>query len=108
VALLLTKGLIMTIKQPVQPCYGSGQIVSPAATSATATLTPGSKQLILTNIGANTCNVRVGQSVAAATTADYPVPAGAQVVISKGQDDNQMSHISATGTTLHVMNGEGF
>jgi hypothetical protein len=98
----------MTIKAPVQPCYGTGQILSPAVTSATATLTPGSKQLIMTNLGANICHVRVGQSVAAASTADYPVPAGAQVVISKAEGDNQMSHISATGTTLHVMNGEGF
>jgi hypothetical protein len=98
----------MTIKAPVQPGYGTGQVLSPAAAAATATLKTGSKQLILTNLGANVCYVRVGQSVANASTADYPVPAGAQVVITKAQDDNQLSHISAVGTTLHVINGEGF
>jgi len=99
----------MTIKAPVQPGYGTGQTVSPGAAAAAATLTPGSKQLILTNLGANVCYVRVGQvGQAAASTADYPVPAGAQVVVSKGHGDNQLSHISPTGTTLHVMNGEGF
>lgn len=98
----------MTIKAPVQPGYGSGQVLGPGVASATATLKTGSKQLILTNQGANVCYVRVGQSAAAASTADYPVPAGAQVVITKAMDDNQLSHISPLGTTLHVMNGEGF
>lgn len=98
----------MTIKAPVQPGYGTGQTLTPGAAAATATLTIGSKQLILTNLGANVCYVRVGQSVANASTSDYPIPAGAQVVISKAQADNQLSHISATGTTLHVINGEGF
>lgn len=98
----------MTIKAPVQPGYGSGQVLTPAAGAATATLTIGSKQLILTNLGTNPCYVRVGQSVANASTSDYPVPAGAQVVITKAMGDNQLSHISAAGTTLHVMLGEGF
>lgn len=98
----------MTIKAPVQPGYGTGQTVTPGAAAATVTLTIGSKQLILTNLGTNPCYVRVGQSVANASISDYPVPAGAQVVISKAQGDNQLSHISAVGTTLHVMNGEGF
>lgn len=99
----------MTIKAPVQPGYGTGQIVNPAAGAATANLTAGSKQLILTNQGANPAYVRVGQTgLATATTADYPVPAGAQVVITKAMGDDKLSHISPLGTTLHVMNGEGF
>lgn len=98
----------MTIKAPVQPGYGTGQVLTPAAGAATATLTPSSKQLILTNLGANVCYVRVGTGTLTATTADYPVPAGAQVVITKAMGDDKLSHISATGTTLHVMNGEGF
>jgi hypothetical protein len=99
----------MTIKSPVQPGYSTGQVLSPAAAAATATLTTGSKQLILTNLGANVCYVRVGQTtVTNASTADYPIPAGAQVVITKAMGDDKLSHISAVGTTLHVMNGEGF
>lgn len=99
----------MTARQPVQPAYGSGQTLTPAAAAATVTIAKGNKQLILTNLGANVCHVRVGNtSIANATTADYPVPAGAQVVISKSDEDDKLSHISASGTTLHVMNGEGF
>lgn len=99
----------MTVKSPVQPGYGTGQIVAPAAAAATANLNPGSKQLILTNLGANLAYVRVGQAGQKdASTADYPVPAGAQVVVTRGESDDKMSHISPLGTSLHVMNGEGF
>lgn len=99
----------MTNRAPVQPGYGTGVTTTPAAGAATANLTAGSKQLILTNLGANVCYVRVGQTgLAAATTADYPVPAGAQVVITKAEVDDKLSHISPVGTTLHAMNGEGF
>jgi hypothetical protein len=98
----------MTTKAPVQPCYKTGQTVSPGAGAATANLTTGSKQLILTNLGANPAYVQVGSGTFAATIADYPVPAGAQVVITKAMGDDKLSHISPLGTTLHVMNGEGF
>jgi hypothetical protein len=99
----------MTIRQPVYPAYGSGQVLTPAAASATATIRTGNKQLILTNLGTNVCYVRVGQSgLGAATTADYPIPAGAQVVVTRNEQDTQLSHISAAGTTLHAMNAEGF
>lgn len=96
-------------KQPIQPAYGSGVSAAPGVAAANATVSRGNKQLILTNTGANLCYVRVGTAaVAAASTADYPVPAGAQVVITKAMDDNTVSHISPLGTTLHIMNGEGF
>lgn len=99
----------MTIKAPIQPGYTTGQTVSAASSAASVALTPGSKQLILTNLGSNLAYVRAGQTGSTlATAADYPVPAGAQVVISKGHGDNQFSYISPVGTTLHVMDGEGF
>lgn len=98
----------MTTRAPVQPAYGTGQVLAPAAASATAALTKGSKQLILTNLGAAVCYVRVGVGAPAATTADFPVLAGTRVVVTKAEADDSISHISATGTTLHVMNGEGF
>lgn len=100
----------MTARQPIAPAYGTGQSVAPAAASAVAALTPGSNQLVLTNLGAAVCYVRVGDAAGApvATANDYPIPAGAQVVITKGQQQNALAHISAAGTTLHIMNGEGF
>lgn len=98
----------MTTRAPIQPAYTTGQIVTPAAGSATISIRKGNKQQILTNQGANVCYVRIGQGIGAATTADYPVPAGSQVVVTRADDDDQLSHISPLGTTLHIMNGEGF
>ena len=96
----------MSAQQPSNPAYTSGQVVSPAAGAASITLA-GNKQVCLTNLGANVCYVRIGTGTIAATTADYPVPVGAQTVITKAETDTVLSHISAAGTTLHVMTGEG-
>lgn len=99
----------MTTRAPVQPSYGSGQTLAPAAASATAAIPRGNKQEILTNLGANVCYVRIGAvGLGVATVADYPIPPGAQVVVTRSDEDTQLSHISPTGTTLHVMGGEGF
>jgi len=99
----------MTIKQPFAPAYGSGQTVTPAAAAATVTLTKGSKQVILTNLGTNVCYVRIAEgTVANASTADFPVPPNWQVPITKSEQADKLSHISSAGTTLHIMNGEGF
>lgn len=99
----------MTTRAPIQPAYGSGQVLTPAAASATVSIAKGNKQQVLTNLGANVCYVRIGAvGLGAATTADFPIPAGAQVVVTRSDDDTQLSHISASGTTLHIMGGEGF
>lgn len=98
----------MTIKAPFQPSYTLGQVVAPAAAAASITIGAGSKQLCLTNLGSNICYVRVGTGTIAATTADMAVPPGVQITISKAQDDSVLSHISALGTSLHVIPGEGF
>lgn len=98
----------MTIKAPIYPAYGTGQPLSPGAASASSPIQPGSKQLILTNMGANPCYVRVGVGPQTASDKDYPVPAGAQIVITKMQEANQIAHLSPLGTSLHVMNAEGF
>ena len=97
----------MTIKAPINPSYTSGQIVTPAAAAASINI-PQTKQVCLTNLGVNVCYVRIGQAGIAATTADYPVPPGIQVIVTKQETDTVLSHISAAGTTLHVMAGEGF
>lgn len=98
----------MTIKAPFYPSYTNGQTVTPAAAAASITLAKGTKQICLTNLGANVCYVRMGMVAADATTADYPIPAGWQVSITKNEDDTVLSHISAAGTTLHIIPGEGF
>lgn len=96
----------MSAQQPVAPNYGSGVTVTTGASASVAV--PPTKQLILTNLGANVCYVRCGAVAQTATAADYPVPAGAQVTITKGSDDLHMAHYGAVATTLHYMGGEGY
>lgn len=98
----------MSALQPFSPSYTTGQVVTPAAAAASITINKASKQVCLTNLGANVCYVRVSDVAVSATTADYPVPPnGSQVVITKADGQTILSHISAAGTTLHVMTGEG-
>lgn len=100
------------IIQPAFPNYGSGQVVTPAAASAAAVIREQSKQVVLTNIGAGICYVRTYSSLDAAsnaaTTADYPVLPNSQATITKDMAHNRIAHISAAGTTLHIMTAEGF
>lgn len=98
----------MTIIATFAPSYTKGVSVSPAAPSASTQVGAGSKTICLTNTGANICYVRIGVSGVAATTADYPVLSGSQVTISKNMDDTHVAYISASGTTLHIIPGEGF
>lgn len=98
----------MTIKAPIQPAYTKGQTVTPAAAAASVDIDASAKQVCLTNLGLNVCYVRVSQGGDAATTADMPVLPGSQVIISKGTDEGKISHISASGTTLHIITGEGW
>lgn len=98
----------MSIRQPIQPSYGSGSITVIGAAGTGTIALRDTKQAILTNQGANPVYVRISEAGAAATTADYPVPAGAQVVITKGGNDKILAYNSPAGTTLHVMCGEGW
>ena len=96
----------MAIINQFRPRYGSNQVVTPAAASASINIAKDDTAVRLVNTGANVCYVRVRNSAGAATTADLPVRAGSEVIIRKGVDDTVLSHISASGTTLNVMTGE--
>ncbi len=100
----------MTAKAPVNPAYGSGVTINAAAAtpSATQTIKDGTKQVILTNLGANPVHVHIGDPGVVAGADDYPVPAGAQVVVTRDARHNTIAYVSTAGTTLHVMSGEGF
>lgn len=103
----------MTIRQPIAPSYGSGVISVLAAAGTASVNLPQTRQIIITNQGANPVYVRLGSTmfsatVPAATTADYPVPPNAQVVITGGYDDTRVNLLSPAGTTVHVMGGEGW
>lgn len=99
----------MTVKAPFNPAYTRGIIVTPAAASANSAIATDAKQICLTNLGANVCYIRIGDSATmTATTADYPIPAGAQLAITRDPAHQYIAYISAAGTTLHILPGEGF
>jgi hypothetical protein len=97
----------MTIRAPFYPKRGANQVVSPAVASAEITIDPISKSVRLVNSGSNICHVRIGIGTQTATTADLPVRANSEVIVSKGEGEGNVAFISASGTTLHVQPGEG-
>lgn len=98
--------------QPFEPVYGSNQIITPAAASASVTLSqPGSSQLRVMNTGAGIGyfrTYRLADGATPATTADMPVAAGQVTTISKPFGHDTIATISASGTTFNVTAGEGW
>jgi hypothetical protein len=98
----------MAVVQTFNPAYTQGQTISVTSTSAPITIGRRSASLCLSNLGTTACYVRVSTGTVAATAADYPVLGGSQVTITKGEDMDTVSAITASGTTdLHVIPGEG-
>lgn len=99
----------MTIRRPFQPSRDTNQVVSPTAASATATISAGNRSVRLVNSGSAICHVRIGTSISAATatTADLPIRANSEIIVSKDQGEDTVAYISASGTTLHIQPGEG-
>jgi len=95
----------MTIHKNFEPIRGANQVTTPAAVAASVNLTRKSKSVRLVNTGGNICHVRIGEGAQTATTADMPVAAGTEIIVSKAETDEILSHISAGGTTLHVQEG---
>lgn len=105
----------MTAMQPFMPKYGSNQVLTAGAASASATLDRGNKQVRVVNTGANKAYFRTYNATdgaQSATIADCVVIPGETVIVTKngsGVDGhNSLAYISAAGTTLEVMTGEGF
>lgn len=97
----------MTIRAPFQPQRGANQIVTPGASSASVNINPISKTVRLYNSGANICHIRIGKGPQTATTADMPLGPDKDRYIQKGDGDDTVAYISASGTTLHIQPGEG-
>lgn len=103
----------MTAKQPFAPTYGSNQVLTSSSSSASVAITPGNKQLRVVNTGSNkayfkTYNSQGGAVSKTASTADCCVAAGMATTVTVNADHDKLAHISANGTTLEVMEGEGF
>lgn len=96
----------MTAYKPFEGILGQNEVVTPAASSAGTTVTP-SESIRLVNEGANVCHVRISSVAESATTGDLPVLSGEAIVVSKAFDFTNVSHVSASGTTLHVQPGAG-
>jgi hypothetical protein len=95
----------MSFINQFRPNYGSNQVVTPAAGSASITIPGQDTAVRLVNTGANVCYVRIGNVADNATTADLAVRAGSEVIVRKSRGDTHLAHISATGTTLNVQTG---
>ncbi len=93
--------------RPFNAHRGANQVLTPAAASGSVSINAVAKSLRLVNSGANICHVRIGTGAQTATTADIPVRAGSEIIISKADGEDTLAHISAAGTTLHVQDGEG-
>jgi len=89
------------------PMYGTGQTLTSTSSSASATITGQGDNIVISNTGANVAYVRLANDAAAATTADYAVLAGSQINLGKIRGVTSLRHISPSGTTLHVIEGEG-
>lgn len=100
------------IIQPFFPKYNSNQVVSAAAASAEITIDGDNRQVRIVNTGANIAYVQTYSSrdnaTHAATVADFPIPGGMAATISKDTSHDRLAHISAAGTTLQIMTGDGF
>ena len=93
--------------RPFQGQRGANQVTTPAAASASVSLDAVAKCVRLVNSGSNICHVRIGAGAQTATTADLPIRSGSEIIVAKGDGENTLAHISASGTTLHIQTGEG-
>jgi hypothetical protein len=103
----------MSALQPFSPHYGTNQVVTPAAGSATIIIDGQDKQVRVVNTGAAKGYFRVFSITAipggsAATVADCCVASGGTAIVTKAEGQDRLSHISAAGTTFEVMTGEGW
>ena len=98
----------MAILAPFQPRFGAGVVVSPAAASANSAIGKGNKQIHFANLTSAVCYVSIGYSGLTASTADFPIPGNTTRVLSKDEDMTHVAYISAAGTTLHIIPGEGW
>jgi len=107
----------MAIFAAFQPAYGSGITETATTTSASYTIDPaitqsggGNKSVVVTNQGlTNGVYFRVGSGSVTATDADYYLPPGAQVCVSKAETHNIIAFLAAASTTaVHAVVGEGF
>ncbi len=102
----------MSAMQPINPKWGSNQLLTASGSSQQATVAGNTKQIHVENTGgSNPVYLRTGNSAngtVTATTADFRVSPGTVEVFTKPQDDDRLAYISASGTTFEIIEGEGW
>lgn len=100
------------IIQPFFPAYGTGQQKAAAAASANAAINKDNRQVRVVNTGTNIAYVQtfssVDQAGTLASVVDLAVPGGLAVTFSKDTKHDTLAYISALGTNLEIMTGDGF
>ena len=95
------------------PTIGTGvQITAVAATSTVGVIdvNRAGQQIVVTNLGTDVAYVRTYDSengVDTATSADYPVLGGTQIVLTKDPRHNSMAILSAGTPIIHIIKGNG-
>jgi hypothetical protein len=97
----------MTIRSPFKPHYGTNQQVSVTASSSNSAINADDKSVRIVNSGLNLTYIKVGTGAQTATSADLMLDSGNSIVIEKAMGENNIAYISASGTTLQIMTGEG-
>jgi hypothetical protein len=102
----------MSAFQPFSPHYGTNQILAAAVGAAVANIDPVDKSVRIVNTGSNPAYVRLYKSDAnpapSASTADFRVQPGSSSTLTKADGQDRISYISALGTNIEVMTGEGW
>lgn len=91
-----------TIKA-LMPTYGAGQSLSIGTSTQNLALSASGAEmsnLYLYNSGSAAVYVRVGKGAQTATTADFPIPPGAAVVIGKPIGADNLAGIAGSGTNV--------
>lgn len=98
----------MAALQPFAPQYDNGQTVTASGTSGSVNITANALNVCITNTGLNIAYVKIGTGTVTATANNFPIPAGAQRILTKSSIHDVIAYISASGTTLNIITGEGW
>ncbi len=102
----------MAVMQPFNPRWGSNKLLTANSSSQEQSIGGFCKSIHIENTGTtNPVYIRTGSSrngTITATTADFRVSPGKIEVLTKPEDDDIIAYISAAGTTLEVIEGEGW
>jgi hypothetical protein len=99
----------MSVIQAIAPVFGSNQIVTANSSSQSTPINASAPQVRVVNTGANKAYVRTYSSsgpAQSATTADFVVLPNMASTFTKSNHDT-LAYISASGTTLEIISGDG-